>query len=189
MSLSFHRALSELLRVYQFRDRDRICCYDVSVTQCYALEALVLRGPITLNQLAAELYLDKSTASRVADGLEQKGYVVRLPNPESRRSLLLQATAAGRTLHARIERQIVAEEEELLSEFTPEVQRLMTRLIERLAQAAASRVDTSGGSCCWVEPVRPVELRGKSESVENGSAETPGRRGKRVARVRGSVRG
>ena len=23
------------------RDRDRICCYDVSVTQCYALEALV----------------------------------------------------------------------------------------------------------------------------------------------------
>src|SRR5688500_8387945 len=28
------RALSELVRVYQFRDRDRICCYDISVSQC-----------------------------------------------------------------------------------------------------------------------------------------------------------
>jgi hypothetical protein len=35
---TFHAALSELVRVYQFRDRDRICCHDVSVTQCYALE-------------------------------------------------------------------------------------------------------------------------------------------------------
>jgi hypothetical protein len=61
-----HEALSDLVRVYQFRDRDRICCHDVSVTQCYALEALIRRGPITLGELAAELYLDKSTASRVA---------------------------------------------------------------------------------------------------------------------------
>lgn len=27
-----HEALNQLVRVYQFRDRDRICCYDVSVT-------------------------------------------------------------------------------------------------------------------------------------------------------------
>ena len=33
-------ALSELIRVYQFRDRDRICCHDISVTQCYVLESL-----------------------------------------------------------------------------------------------------------------------------------------------------
>ena len=39
-----HAALSALIRVYQFRDRDRICCHDVSVTQCYALEALVKLG-------------------------------------------------------------------------------------------------------------------------------------------------
>ena len=59
-------ALAALVRVYQFRDRDRICCHDVSVTQCYAMEALLKIGPCSLNALAAELYLDKSTASRVA---------------------------------------------------------------------------------------------------------------------------
>jgi len=58
-----YAALSELVRVYQFRDRDRICCHDISVTQCYALEALVRRGPRTLNELAGDVYLDKSTAS------------------------------------------------------------------------------------------------------------------------------
>jgi hypothetical protein len=61
-----HEALSELVRVYQFRDRDRICCHDISVTQCYALEALLRRGPCGLNELAAELYLDKSTASALS---------------------------------------------------------------------------------------------------------------------------
>ena len=76
----FYDALSDLIRVYQFRDRDRICCYDVSVSQCYGLEALVRRGPMTLNDLAAHLYLDKSTASRVVDALERKGYVARSPH-------------------------------------------------------------------------------------------------------------
>src|SRR5690606_18937495 len=38
---ALQRALSDLIRVYQFRDRDRICCHDISVSQCYALEALV----------------------------------------------------------------------------------------------------------------------------------------------------
>ena len=69
------------MRVYQFRDRDRICCFDVSVSQCYALEGLVRRGGLTLNELAAHLYLDKSTASRVVDALERKR--LRGPLPPS----------------------------------------------------------------------------------------------------------
>lgn len=152
--LAFHRALTDLVRVYQFRDRERICCYDVSVTQCYALEALVLRGPLTLNALASELYLDKSTASRVVDGLEAKGYARRRPNPESRRSLLLAATPAGRRLHARIEAELLAQEEQLLAEFAPDVRSAMTQVLENLARAAVTRVETSGGTCCWTEPVQ-----------------------------------
>jgi DNA-binding MarR family transcriptional regulator len=151
-TVAFHRALSELLRVYQFRDRERICCYDVSVTQCYALEVLVNEGPLTLNEVAAALYLDKSTASRVADALEQKGYATRAAHPESRRSVLLEATDSGRELYGRIERNILAQEERLLAEFTPEVRRSMTRVIEGLTRVAAACVDTSGGSCCSVEP-------------------------------------
>src|ERR1700754_3464708 len=88
---ALYGALSDLIRVYQFRDRDRICCYDVSVSQCYALEEVVRQGGMSLNDLAARLYLDKSTASRVVDSLERKGYVARTPHPSDRRAVLLEA--------------------------------------------------------------------------------------------------
>jgi MarR family 2-MHQ and catechol resistance regulon transcriptional repressor len=145
---ALYDALEDLLRVYQFRDRDRICCFDVSVSQCYALEALIRRGNMTLNELAALLYLDKSTASRVVDALERKGYVARSPHPEDRRAVLLAATETGRTLERTIRESILAEERQLLADFDPDVRQAMTRLISRLARAAAARVEASGGSCC-----------------------------------------
>ncbi|HLL45210.1 MAG TPA: MarR family transcriptional regulator [Longimicrobiaceae bacterium] len=149
-TVELNRALTELVRVYQFRDRDRICCYDVSVSQCYALEATVLEGPLGVNDLAARLYLDKSTTSRVVDALEKKGYVERRESAEDRRAVRLVATGAGRELHARIQGDILAQERELLAEFSPEVRQSMAKLIGQLARAAAARVDTTGGACCAI---------------------------------------
>jgi MarR family transcriptional regulator, 2-MHQ and catechol-resistance regulon repressor len=149
---AFYDALSDLIRVYQFRDRDRICCFDVSVTQCYGLEALVHRGPMTLNDLAGHLYLDKSTASRVIDALERKRYVARAPHPRDGRAVLLEVTPEGRELYSRIESGILAEERSLLADFDPEIRQAMTQLVARLARAAAARVDASGGSCCRIGP-------------------------------------
>jgi DNA-binding MarR family transcriptional regulator len=145
---ALHEALGELVRVYQFRDRDRICCHDVSVTQCYAIEALIRRGPSGLNELAAELYLDKSTASRVVATLERKGYVTRAAHPEDGRAIVLTATAAGRRLHDRIRKDLVNEARELLGDFEPEVRRGAARLILRLARAAAARSGVAGPPCC-----------------------------------------
>src|SRR3954465_1501264 len=110
-------ALEDLIRVYQFRDRDRICCFDVSVSQCYALEALVRREGMTLNDLASHLYLDKSTASRVVDALERKQYVERAPHPEDRRAVVLTPTEAGRALYRTIRQGILEEEQRLLADF------------------------------------------------------------------------
>lgn len=134
-----HQALSDLVRVYQFRDRDRICCHDVSVTQCYALEALVRLGPRTLNQLAGELYLDKSTASRVVTALERKRYVTRSAHPRDRRAVVLAPTAAGRRLHDLIRRELLAESLELLRDFPPGVRQAAARLLARLTRAAERR--------------------------------------------------
>jgi MarR family transcriptional regulator, 2-MHQ and catechol-resistance regulon repressor len=147
---NLYAALSELVRVYQFRDRDTICCYDVSVTQCYAIEALLRRGPSGLNELAAELYLDKSTTSRVVATLERKGYVTRASHPEDRRAVVLSVTSAGRRLHDRIRRDLVEEERKLLADFEPEVRKAAPQLLARLARAAASRsgLVPAGAACC-----------------------------------------
>lgn len=147
-ALLFYEALSELIRVYQFRDRDRICCHDISITQCYALEALARERAVTLNDLASHLYLDKSTTSRVVDALERKGYVVRSENPADGRALRLKITAAGRALHGKILNDILAEEEALLAEFRPELRRSMTQVLVRLAKTAEGRLSSCGSGCC-----------------------------------------
>ena len=41
---AFHEALSDFVRAYLVGERDRICCHDISLTQCYAIEALLRRG-------------------------------------------------------------------------------------------------------------------------------------------------
>ena len=145
---ALHSALGELVRVYQFRDRDRICCHDVSVTQCYAIEALIRRGPSGLNDLAAELYLEKSTASRVVATLERKGYVTRSAHPEDGRAIVLSVTPAARRLHDRIRKDLVNEARELLQDFEPGVREGAARLILRLARAAAERSGVGGPTCC-----------------------------------------
>jgi MarR family transcriptional regulator, 2-MHQ and catechol-resistance regulon repressor len=146
---ALHEALTELVRVYQFRDRDRICCHDISVTQCYALEALLRRGPSGLNDLAAELYLDKSTASRVVATLERKRYVSRAAHPDDGRAIVLTVTPAGKRLYDRIRMDLIDEAKQLLEDFEPEVREGAARLILRLARAAAVRSGvTPGSGCC-----------------------------------------
>ena len=147
---ALHRVLLDLKRLYQFTDRDRICCFDVSVTQCWALEALRRSGPSSLNEVAAELYLEKSTTSRVVAVLERKGYVGRERHPQDGRAVLLSLTPAGLKLYERIEGEMLAQERALLAEFAPEVRRAMVRLIGRLAEAGRARVVAEGGRCCVV---------------------------------------
>jgi len=143
-----HEALSDLVRVYQFRDRDRICCHDVSVTQCYALEALIRRGPITLGEVAAELYLDKSTASRVVGTLERKRYVTRSAHPTDGRAVLVRPTAAGERLYEMIRKDLIEEEKALLRDFEPRVRKAAAEIMARLARAAEVRSGLGAGAGC-----------------------------------------
>ena len=143
--------LSVLLRVIQFRDRDRVCCYDVSASQCYALKGVVEAGALTVNELAAYLYVDKSTASRIANSLVDKGYLVREAHTEDARVVRLGPTGAGRALCATI----LADEErdyaELLKDFEPATRAEIHRLVGKLGRCFAAGVDASGGSCCVVK--------------------------------------
>jgi len=137
---AFHEALSDFVRAYLVGERGQICCHDISLTQCYALEALVRRGPSTLNALAAELSLDKSTASRVVAALQRKGYVGRATHPADARAVLLDVTSAGRRLHDRIRNDRIAERMELLAGSTPEVRAGITDIMRRLAETTKRRM-------------------------------------------------
>jgi MarR family transcriptional regulator, 2-MHQ and catechol-resistance regulon repressor len=140
------RAVAELVRIYQFRDRDRICCHDVSVTQCYALETLIEHGPMRLGTLADRLFLDKSTTSRVVGALVRKGYAEQRPDPEDGRATALIATKKGQRLCTRISDELVEQQKQLLANLDPEVRAGVVQVLRRLASAADARFRSGVGS-------------------------------------------
>ena len=132
-------AVADLVRVYQFRDRDRICCHDVSVTQCYALETLVEQGPLRLGVLAERLFLDKSTTSRVVATLVRKGYLSQTPDAADARATAIEVTRSGRQLYTKITRDLVAQQHEVLQDLDPAIRDGVVDVIRRLATAAERR--------------------------------------------------
>jgi MarR family 2-MHQ and catechol resistance regulon transcriptional repressor len=150
-------AIADLVRVYQFRDRDRICCHDISVTQCYALETLVEHGPMRLSGLAERLFLDKSTTSRVVATLAKKGYVEQAPDVSDGRAVTLRATRPGRGLYTRITADLVHQQKELLRDLDPEVRRGVVEVLHRLTKAADARFRSGiSVACCAPTEVASV---------------------------------
>ena len=148
-ALALQQAVADLVRVYQFRDRDRICCHDISVTQCYALETLVEHGPMRLSALAERLFLDKSTTSRVVNTLVRKGYVEQRPDPTDGRALLINATRQGQRLCTRITSDLVEQQKQLLGDLSPEIRAGVVQVMQRLGQAADARFRSGvTGGCC-----------------------------------------
>jgi len=143
-------ALNDFIRVIQFRDRDRACCHGLSVTQCYALKAVCDGSAMGVNDLAARLYLDKSTASRIVDGLVASGMIRKERDPDDGRARILLPTPEGLSTYRIIQRELVHEHVELLEELDEAGQAAVLATVRKLASGLASKVEASGGSCCVV---------------------------------------
>ncbi len=50
------------------------------------------KGPTSVKSLVADLNLPRSTMTAIVDRLQDRGLVKRLPNPQDRRSVILEAT-------------------------------------------------------------------------------------------------
>jgi len=96
------------------------------------LAAIVNFGPVSVNQLAARANLDKAQASRVAQALVERGLVAKEAHPDDARGVVLQATAAGRRLGARVMRLIARRNDELFACLTRAERQQLARLLGRV---------------------------------------------------------
>src|SRR4051794_12181186 len=71
---------------------------DLSPSQSSALAVIDRHGPMTPSELAAHERVQRPTATRVLARLEERGLAARPAAPAARRSSLISASAAGRTL-------------------------------------------------------------------------------------------
>ncbi len=135
---AFSEALEALARIYQLQDPRRTCSYGLTLTECYALESLVRRGPLTVNDVARELMVDKGTASRALSSLTRKGYARRGGDPQDRRVVETSANPAGERLYRTIRSASRRLHRDLLVELRPAIRGAATRLLRRIASAEAA---------------------------------------------------
>jgi DNA-binding MarR family transcriptional regulator len=150
------RLTKDLMRKFQMRDRNEIVCCGVSVSQCYTLDMLGEHGETSMVQLARKMFLDKSTMTRVVDGLVERELVVRRFDDGDRRLIYIALTAAGRKMLAGIRTQQLRSLRQILERIpVGERQKLLDGL-EIFAAAVQDWLMT----CCMPEgkEKKPIEM-------------------------------
>jgi len=96
-----HALLMDLIRAGGMLDHDRhVPGHQISMSQAFALHELGTGSPLSQQELADRLRLEKSSVSRMAAELERKGLLVRERDPDNQRQYRLRLTARGRSAHA-----------------------------------------------------------------------------------------
>ncbi len=94
-----HQQIQTFIRLFGLLEQDHTPChYPLSPSQAHALQILRQHEWLSLQRLASELHLEKSTVSRLVTGLVERGWVERSINPDNRREVRVQLTAAGHAI-------------------------------------------------------------------------------------------
>ena len=139
-----HRVTKELIRRYQFRDWNQICCYEISISQCHILGVLAEEGDHTMQQLARRMFKSISTMTRVAGQLVRKGYIKRRQDPEDRRIVHVSIAPQGKAILAAIQRDMVETQKAILQAIPEREWAGAFKVLRALAQGAQRWQET----CC-----------------------------------------
>jgi DNA-binding MarR family transcriptional regulator len=130
-----HRLMTELVKRYQFRDRNRICCFGISVSGCYALDELAERGDQTMQALAGRMFLSVSTMTRVVGQLVRRGLVSRRRDPGDGRVVWVSLSREGKDVLARIHQGLVDSQREILRPLSSRERAAVLQVLGQLAEA------------------------------------------------------
>jgi DNA-binding MarR family transcriptional regulator len=136
---SSHQELTEAL--YEFflaarRARGRAAGQtlpgELSLAQYHLLEPLAT-GPRTNRELAELAGIAAPTATRIVDGLLQRGLLSRVEDPTDRRAVVISLTPEGRAALGKKQREYAARRNRVAEALEPHEQEVATELLRRLA--------------------------------------------------------
>ena len=95
---------------------------------------------LTPSEIASRLVVPAASMTSTLDTLESRGWVVRLPNPADRRSVLVEITDEGRAVTDQLLPGVRAVELDLISVLTPAERKsmmaMLAKILARTAEAA-----------------------------------------------------
>lgn len=127
----------------------------LDVAQADALDLIVTNAPIRMNEVAALLRVDPSTATRAIARLNERGLVTRDPDPHDARAILVTPSPHGADLHTRVRARANTLLAETLEAFQLHEREALATLMERLVTAIDDRrLDVSDHDLSSNQPTR-----------------------------------
>lgn len=134
---------------------DRVMLASFGVPQPVLRSLAVIEGahePLTPTQISERVLISSATMTGVLDALEDLGWVRRLPNPDDRRSVLIEITDAGQTVADRFLPGVRKLERALLDGMGNGEMATMMKLLAKILGQAAS-----------VAAADPIPLEGRRD--------------------------
>lgn len=95
---SLAEAFWAVARRLRHRSREALAPWDVTPSQWRAVATLMRHRTLRLSELSEHLRIAPRSTTEVVDGLQERGFVERLPDPHDRRATLVQLTDKGAEL-------------------------------------------------------------------------------------------
>ena len=112
--------------------------FSISLSEMFALMALVAGAPMSQQVLAEHLHLEKSTVSRLIKHLEQRGWVKRVRDLHDTRMFRLHLSDEGHEAAARLAKSLTERHQRLLAELKPDEQEALAYGLSALVRALRS---------------------------------------------------
>lgn len=131
-------ALIEAARTLEMRLEQALTPLQLSLAKFGVLRCLVHEDrPLPLSAIAHRQKCVRSNMTQLTDRLETDGLVRRVDDPEDRRAVLAEPTAAGKVAFARAVDVLRAEEERFLMGLSADERGVMTDLVRRFVACDA----------------------------------------------------
>jgi DNA-binding MarR family transcriptional regulator len=115
--------------------------WGVSVAQAPVLVVLREAGyPITITQVARQLFLETPSITTMVDRLAERGFVERLKDRKDRRKTLVQLTKAGKQMVESIREPGEQLQEEMFSVLGRKERETLRAILQKLRDGNASRI-------------------------------------------------
>jgi DNA-binding MarR family transcriptional regulator len=119
---------------------DRCIRHSFDMPQAAATALAVIEGadePLTPSQISERVLVASATMTATLDLLESRGWVVRRPNPDDRRSVLVEITEDGRVVADRLLPGVRVVEREVMAALTLRERQQLLRTLQKVLQRAA----------------------------------------------------
>ena len=138
----FHNSIIDLIKKYQFRDRNEVTTYGISVSQCYVLETLHFNKGLTMKQLANQMHLTISTITRVVDQLERKKLIERRQDDKDLRIRRIVLTPKGEEIFLKSWTNVFESEKKIFENIRPDHRKVLLSLLKDLNDSVDQWQDT-----------------------------------------------